>query len=443
MCFYNRISNKNRKLMINSMFRMRFCGLKRACRWSGLGLLVWMLSGVGPAWSQAPDKVSIFVAAEKGDHERAVAWVEGIWMSQLRNRLKDSQQYLGGSSTEELEAIKKAKKNFVEGKKAYEDLSPDKALIKFTKSIQLFESASSNLWDLKPVARSWMYVGISHLLSGKRKKAEQAFNQAVVLDPTIDIRGATKEADKVKVFDEVKKQTGLTAQGVLEIRAKPHAAVFVNGRLVGATPVRLRLRKGKNFVMLRREGYQTWGTVANVTGQTGRFSHNMKPLSARGNWYQTGVLAVQHVGQAKSMNPSVSAFGAISQSRYLLLAKVKFVKGGKQISIRAAAYDVVNKKQLAWGGAVAAWGSGASVAAKLASNLMTGNSSKLGGWPLSDERKPTPPKQGGSKAGLAVGLTIALLALAGGGVVLGLYLTGNLTGPKCTAEGSCIEVKLE
>jgi len=296
------------------------------------------------------------------------------------------------------------------------------------------------MWDMKPVARSWMYVGISYLLSGKKAKAKEAFRQAVILNPNIQIQQATKEDDKIRFFNEVKKQTFLTPQGVIDVRAKPHAAVFVNGRLVGATPVRLRLRKGRNFLMLRREGYKTWGTVAEITGQTSRFSTRMQPLSAKGNWYQAGTLASQFVGKTNKVSPGVAALGAITQSRFMLLARVRFIQGGEKISIQAAAYDMVERKQIAAGGAIAAWGKGYKVVARLARALMNENSVKLGGWPPAGGGKVVSKAKGGSKVGLAVGLTLGLLALAGGGVVLGLYLSGNLVPPPCPASGSCIEV---
>ncbi|TNE44515.1 MAG: PEGA domain-containing protein [Deltaproteobacteria bacterium] len=408
--------------------------------WSAGLLCLLLLSG--HARAQDSGKVSLFVTGDTAKHERAATWVEGIWVNIFHKRLQDAEVFLGARG-DQVAVLNNAEKAFLAGKKAYEDLNPDLAFRKFRESIGLFESGASYLWDMNRVSQAWLYLGVSYLLSGKRLDAEKSFLQALIINPTADIKSVTTEADKVKVFKQVEQQIGLAPVGTLEIRTTPYASVYINGKLAGAAPVRLRLRRGKHFVMVRREGYKHWGKVVSVTGQTARFSMTLAPLNARSNWLQSGKLATQSLKPQSSLPTGVAAFGTLSQSRYVLLAKVKFLPDGKRIKIVAAAYDVVSKKQLASGGAVAGWGTEPDIVKKLGEQLLAGNSVRLGGWQTIGRRPPPPPKKGGSKAGLAVGLTIGLLVLAGGGVVLGLYLTGNLTGPQCPDTGSCVEIKLE
>lgn len=407
-----------------------------------LGAFVVFLLASGRVEAQNTGKLSLFVQGKTAKHERAATWVEGIWVNAFHKRLQDAEVFLGARGNQAA-ALQRAEKAFQAGKKAFEDLNPDLAFRKFRESISQSESGASYLWDMKRVSQAWLYMGVSYLLSGKKTNAERSFLQALIINPKADIKSITTEADKVKVFKQVEQQIGLAPVGTLEIRTTPYASVYINGKLAGAAPVRLRLRRGKHFVMVRREGFKHWGKVVSITGQTARFSMKLAPLNSRDNWMQSGRLASLNLGPQSKLPTGVSAFGALSQARYVLLAKVHFLPDGKRIKVVAAAYDVVTKKQLASGGAVAGWGTEPEVIKKLAQQLLSGNSVRLGGWQAIERRPPPPPKKGGSKAGLAVGITFAILALAGGGVVLGLYLTGNLLPPECPKTGSCVELKID
>lgn len=396
--------------------------------------------------AQGPGKIAVFVQGEDSASDRAATWVEGLWIGEWKSRTQDTEGFLGDTATAEADGLKQAVEAFNAGKKAFEDLNPDQAFRQFQKCIQLYEAGAAYVWDVELASRAWMYVGVSYLLSGKRQQAESAFLQALILYPESDIRKVSTEADKIKVFDEVKSQLGLAPLGVLEIRTTPSSTVYINGKVAGATPVRLRLRRGKHFVTVRREGYKHWGKSVTITGQTARYFMNMVPVQQRSSWLQSGKLALSGLGPQSEIPAGVAALGALTQARYLLVGKVKFTDEGKQISIEAAAYDMVNKKQLAYGGALAGWGTEPDVVRQLGRELLAGNGVKLGQWqPGGGPKQPPPPTtpKSGSRVGLAVGLTIGLLVLAGGGVVLALYLTGNLIPPQCPKGGSCVDIKLE
>lgn len=397
------------------------------------------------AKAQAPGKIAVFLQGEDARSDRAATWVEGLWVGTWKTRIQDTESFLGDTPTAKTDGLKQAVEAFNAGKKAFEDLNPDQAFRQFQRCIQLYEEGAGYVWNVELVSRAWMYIGVSYLLSGKRQEGEKAFLQALILYPESDIRKVSTESDKTKVFDEVKAQLGLAPVGTLEIRTTPSSTVYINGQVAGATPVRLRLRRGNHFVTVRREGYKHWGKSVTITGQTARYFMNLVPVQQRDSWLQSGKLALAGLGPQSEIPSGVAAFGALSQSRYVLLGTVKFTEDGQQIVVQAAAYDAVNKKQLAFGGAIAGWGTQADMVVKLARELLSGNSAKLGGWEPGGQRKPPPlpVKSGGSRVGLAVGLTIGLLILAGGGVVLALYLTGNLVPPSCPKGGSCVDIKLE
>lgn len=412
-----------------------------------LFLRIFMLCGMLGAWlqmesheaqAQIVDKVSLFVEGVDQKTDRLAAWVEGVWMNYLRSRLQEAEQSLGGIPSDKADLLKQASVAFQEGKKAFEDLNPDLALRKFQESLNKYEQSSAYVWDLREAGMAWIYIGVNYLLSGNHKEAEDAFRRGLLWVPDISIKSVTTEKDNVQVFEKIKEQVISTrAAGQMDVHSQPAAAVFINGKFHGATPLKISLSPGRYLISLRREGYRAWGEPLDITASGSRVFKKMEPIETYTNWQQMGNLAVQNVDPSNEYPTAVAAFGALVQSRLILMAKARWLEEGKSVAIQAVVYDTVQKKQLATGGAIVEWWKGIALTQRLAEALLAKESVRLGGWPPEDQKPPPPPRR--SYVGVWVGVTLGVAALAAGGVFLGLYLTR----PQCSDKGSCIELKLE
>lgn len=76
----------------------------------------------------------------------------------------------------------------------------------------------------------------------------------------------------------------INLSGTLAVTSNPPGAqVFVNGQLVGNTPVNLSLNPGSYTLELRRQGYQTYRTtVAIAPGANSRINVNLSPVVSQG-----------------------------------------------------------------------------------------------------------------------------------------------------------------
>jgi hypothetical protein len=115
----------------------------------------------------------------------------------------------------------------------------------------------------KPETNSFKFDGLS-IFRGKnefstlflleslapRHTSEQQQQQQQMMGPTVIVGG---------------ERTGVSSTGLVSINSRPQTEVFIDGALVGISPIQnLRLPEGEHSLELRQKGYQTWARKIRV-----------------------------------------------------------------------------------------------------------------------------------------------------------------------------------
>ncbi|MCK6509047.1 PEGA domain-containing protein [Myxococcota bacterium] len=388
------------------------------------------------AYAQKTADVSVVVSSldKTGANN---AWIEGVWSESLGVRHRESALYLGGIPEDQSNALSEAAKAFAAGKKAYEELNPETSFRQFTKAIRHYKEASAYTTDIKPLAQALLYIGVGYLLNGQRAQGIASFQQALVFQPTATLAGISTEEDKLQIFKLAEEEIKKLPKHLIKISAETDAAVFIDGRFRGVTPLQVRLSEGEHLIAVRRQGYVSWGRSLRIKGPE-TLEAQLKALSGQTNWLKLGQSATDNGSQEQAEVPaSVLALGQLTGGEMLVIAQTKRVQS--RLWIQAAAYDLANKRQVAAGGAWAEWPKGTEVAQELLRSLLRGTPVRLGGWlPNAIGSTGSPPKGGGNAVGIALGITAGVLVL-GAGVAIAVYF---LTQPRCE-KGSCIDLTLK
>lgn len=417
----------------------------------GLLFLVVLLLCVtgGPVLAQANGKVSVYVQGASAADSKAAAWFESAWIAALKKKHRTTEQALGGFPTEKTNLIKQAERLMKDGKKAFEELNPELASRKFRLAAKYLTRSIPYLQDLSKLSRVLLHVGVSDLLNGKKAKGQEAFRRACYYTPNITLKGVSNEKDKIKEFNAVCAKTRQRGVRRVVISSSPRGAVFVQGQFVGVTPLKANLKEGNNIITIVRNGYRLWGMDLDVTKDDQRVQATLVPLATRKSWQRSGRLAIADITKNKFTTP-IESFGKLMGAGKLLLATVKLVKD--KLVVKVAGYDLAQKKKISYGQTYYSYPADFAKVKALATGLINGQSPKTQLWPPPKIAKPDKPPvrrdpgktggKGGSKvkkgggAGVAVGLTVTALLLAGGGVAA-YFLFFNK--PQCT-NGSCMKI---
>ena len=415
---------------------------KARCGMCGVWLyrisLFWLFSlvwGVGTLWADVNQRVAIVVSSlDQGDSAGA-AWLQGAWKAHLRERFVASEQFLGG--TQQDTQLERAKKAYQEGKKAYEDLNPDLSFRQFKEAMQFYEGAATYVHDIKPLAQTLLYLGISHFLNGRRKESDACFLQALLYREGITLAGITTESDKLQLLSKAQEALGGLSKVSVKIDATPRASVFLDGEYRGVTPLTLLVYPGRHLLSLRREGYRWWGKTIEIKGES-KHAPTLEALEKKGAWEKESQAAVDAgITEQGEAPAAVKAALKTTQSGYLVLAQVKEMKG--RLWVRASAYQ--GGRQIATGGAWLDQSKDLASAQELLRSLLAGNTVRLRGWlPGEIGQGGSPKAGGGGNTGLWIGLGIAGGALlVGGAVALTVVL---LSQPRCE-RGACVSLVLK
>lgn len=116
--------------------------------------------------------------------------------------------------------------------------------------------------DPSAVARAFILRGTLATLLGRDKGRLPSFERALALDAAVSLEGLFLPKGDLEAIDTRQSELMFTAPGVLHFESNVPAAVYVDGRFYGPTPLDVRIVAGKHEWALRRPGYQReMGTI--------------------------------------------------------------------------------------------------------------------------------------------------------------------------------------
>ncbi|MEE2830656.1 MAG: PEGA domain-containing protein [Myxococcota bacterium] len=219
-----------------------------------------------------------------------------------------------------LEPIRKA---VDEGRNRYQQAQPDVA-------VRVLQQAAEDLKGREQFLRSpslpvelHLLLGLAQLSLGQRSDAEAAFGEVVRIDPNRVLDSLNYPPKVVEAFDQVRSRILSRPSASVFIRVlhdDPGARAYVDGRLVGTTPITARrLPPGKHLVVIDggvRGRYST--TVTLQAGEQLDLIEDLKPatLAIPGEAFQdtrsqAGKALYREIGMATGADlVSVASFDA-------------------------------------------------------------------------------------------------------------------------------------
>ncbi len=171
--------------------------------------------------------------------------------------LKRQERIRGGD--EPNEELAEARGLLAKGKKLYEDLDFDGAVDQLHEAQKLYILNLPFLRSNRDLIDTHLYLGMTYLAQKKSKEAKDQFRRVSYLDPKREPSGKDFPPPMLKSFAETKQEVLAAETSRVALTSEPvGAAVFLNGRPLGKTPLTLDLLKGEYFLLMELEGRQPW-----------------------------------------------------------------------------------------------------------------------------------------------------------------------------------------
>lgn len=234
-----------------------------------------------------------------------------------------------------------AREKLAAGTAAYENLELERAERELFGAVQAFEADPANLiGDAGRAHRTALaYLGAVWLLKGDADKAEDAFRRLLVIDPEHRLDETIFPPAMLQVFSRMVREVADGPRGALEITAQPDPAlVFVDGRFLGLTPVRIeRLPAGDHLVALRGPGLVPFGRQASVgAAEDTAVACRMKPLAQLAAWQRE--FPGDRLGGGEPLPRSIQERARRAGLDRLWLGRT--ARLGAEISLALVMYDV-------------------------------------------------------------------------------------------------------
>ena len=180
----------------------------------------------------------------------------------------------GGSSS----WLKNAKRDFEEGKTLYNDLGIEEAIEKFKSALKTIENNIDKVTDMTLLSNVLFYLGASYGLLDDEDQAEFYFLIYISINPDSTPDDPAFSDEVISAFNDTKNDRKNAGEGSIRVQSNEDGAlVFLDGKIVGMTPVILRgVSSGKHYYRIHKNGFRdVGGSVAAREGKTVSIEENL------------------------------------------------------------------------------------------------------------------------------------------------------------------------
>lgn len=185
----------------------------------------------------------------------------------------------------------KARESLASGKKAYQQLDFEKALKNLTHSRNEFIFNLSHLRSNRDLLEAHLYLGMTFIAliknpqDANEKQAAIEFEKVVMLDPQRELSPANFSPKVVQMFEKVKQRLIANNRITVKIDANvPKAKVYINGKLLGPTPIKARLIPGDYYFLFERKGMMPWSQLITLKDTVEHVTANMRGAAESSDW---------------------------------------------------------------------------------------------------------------------------------------------------------------
>lgn len=234
------------------------------------GFFALTLGHVGPAQA-APEiqGTAAFAVARDPSAQKAATVVDAALKSRILRinslrLIEPARVFSGDPRTREEETLERARAALADGRRAYDALVLDEAIARLGQAVSLYQETGPLLGDLEELTTALAYLGAALTLRGSADEAESTFVELLTVNGSYQLDGFPPTV--TKVFEKATQRIEATKSGSVEVYSTPpYAAVYIDGRFEGVTPVTINdLLAGTHYLRLEKVGYTTHGAPLEV-----------------------------------------------------------------------------------------------------------------------------------------------------------------------------------
>ncbi len=239
-----------------------------------LGLIVcFALGGPGARTAAASEEelrsTAALAVARDPSGQKTAAMVDSVLRSRAAKapglRLLEPARVLSGDPRTREEATQeRARAALADGRRAYDALALDDAIARLGQAVSLLQETGPLLGDLEELKVALVYLGAALTLRGSSDEGESTFMELLTVAPSHRLEGFPPTIQKA--FERAGERLEASAAGGVEIYSTPpYAAVHVDGRFEGVTPLTLPdLVAGTHYVRLEKVGFLPYGAPLEI-----------------------------------------------------------------------------------------------------------------------------------------------------------------------------------
>ena len=212
---------------------------------------------------------AVFALGEDPSGQKPAAMAAALLQEHVRAartlRLVDPGRVLSGDPrTREEETLERARAALADGRRAYDNLALDDAIARLGQAVSLYQQTGPLLGDLNELHSALEYLAASLVLRGSSDEAESTFLELLTVRPNHRLLDFPPSVERV--FDSAAARLDATPAGSVEIYSTPpYAAVYLDGRFEGVTPLVLEdVVAGTHYLRLDRLGYTIHGAPLQI-----------------------------------------------------------------------------------------------------------------------------------------------------------------------------------
>lgn len=243
---------------------------------AGLCVAMWSASVASATSASAQPReiratASFAVAKDPSGQQAATrvhaALQDRVARSELMRSIEPARVFAGDPRTREEETLERARAALADGRRAYDALALDDAIARLGQSVSLYQQTGPLLHDLKELQGALTYLGAALTLRGSADEGESTFVELLTLNPGQTLEGFPPTIERV--FERALARVDAAPTGSVEIYSTPpYAAVYVDGRFEGVTPLTIQeLVAGTHYVRIEKTGYTVHGAPLEVAAK--------------------------------------------------------------------------------------------------------------------------------------------------------------------------------
>ena len=235
------------------------------------------------------------------------------------------------------------------GKQNYQELNFESALQELSQARKEFITNLSHLRSNRDLLDAHLFLGMTYIALAQASNdpmekeknqslANTEFERVVMLDPKRELSSSRYSPSVIESYQKAKRRVTSSHRITATITSNiPSAKVYINGKLLGNTPVKTRLIPGEYYVLVEKKGMDSWSQLVSLRNTVEKVSAQLATNVENPEWnaeFQIREGAAQTQVDMSRISELAKATGA----DFIFLSNLDYV--GVRARILGQLYDV-------------------------------------------------------------------------------------------------------